>query len=82
MMMLVYHNIFQKHLSNVSQKHGILDYGKNTKRPSEQNWTNQEYHVKNNEDVDHQDVEYIVLQISFLNCHFVAHTTNHMVYAD
>ena len=42
---------------NSSLKHGILDDGKYKKRWSEKNWTNREYHVQKNEDVEHQYVK-------------------------
>ena len=47
---------FQKHLSNESHKHGIIDNGKDKKSSSKQKCTNREYHVKHNEDVKHKDV--------------------------
>ena len=47
---------FQKHLSNVSHKHDILDNVKHKKRLSKNNWTNREYHVQHNKDVGHQGV--------------------------
>ena len=42
---------FQKHLSNASHKYSILYYWKH--KICQENWTNREYNVKNNEDVEH-----------------------------
>ena len=42
---------------NASHKHDILDYGEHKKRSSKKKWTNREYYVRNNEDVENQDVK-------------------------
>ena len=48
---------FQDRLSDASRKHGILECGEQKKWSSKNKWTNREYHVPNNEDVEHQDVK-------------------------
>ena len=72
---------FQKHLSLVSRKYGLLDYGKQRKSLRKK-WTNREYHVKKKKMLSTKVLKCIVLQISFLDLHFVVHTTNHTVHAD
>ena len=48
---------FQKHLSNASYKHDILDHGKHKKRPRLKKWTKRDYRVQHNKDVYHQYVK-------------------------
>ena len=45
---------FQKHLSNESRKHGIIDHGKHKRCQVNKSG---HYHVQHNKDVDHQDVK-------------------------
>ena len=47
---------FQKHLSKDDRKHGVIDQGKNRKISSKRKWTDIEYHIQDNADVAHKDV--------------------------
>ena len=47
---------FQKHLSNKSRKHVIID-DVNTKRSSKQKWKIREYRLQHDKYVEHQDVK-------------------------
>ena len=60
---------------NGSCKHGILDCGKHNKIPMKQNWTSKECHEKNNEYVEHQDVN-----MYCANCTRALGKTYHMIF--
>ena len=47
----------QKYLSKEHRKHGFIDQEKYRKISSKRKWTNREYHVQDNSDVAHKDVE-------------------------
>ena len=42
---------FQKHLSDLTWEHGLLDLGKYVKCASKWNWNERDYHVQDNKDV-------------------------------
>ena len=44
-------------MSKDDRKHGVIDLGKYMKRASKSKWTNREYHVQDNSDVQHKDVK-------------------------
>ena len=48
---------FQKYMSKDDRKHGVIDQVKYRKRSSKIKWTDREYHVQDNADVAHKDVE-------------------------
>ena len=62
---------FQKHFSNAPHKHGILDHGIHTKISSKQKWTDIEYHVQNNKDVEHQYVKVYCVTNHFSELQFI-----------
>ena len=48
---------FQHHLIKEHCKNGVFYQGKNNKQFVERKWTDRQYHVQDNADVAHQDVE-------------------------
>ena len=48
---------FQKHLTNKHRKNGVIDQGKPKKRFMERKWTDRQYHVQDNADVEHKYVK-------------------------
>ena len=44
---------FQKHISDPTQAHGLLDHGKDRKRASKKKWTEREYHLQDRKYVPH-----------------------------
>ena len=44
---------YQKYFSKDDCKHGVIYQGKDRKRPSKIKWTDREYHVQGNADVEH-----------------------------
>lgn len=45
-------------MSNVARKHEGIDQGKYKKRASKQTWTEREYHVQEDDDFGHKDVNF------------------------
>ena len=43
--------VFQKHLSDPTSAHGLIDNGKYKKLDSKHKWTEHEYHVQDRKDV-------------------------------
>ena len=72
---------FQKNLSNESHKHGIVDYGEHKKWSSKKSGKIESTTSKQLMMLSTKMLKIIVLLISFLCCHFMAHTMNHMVHA-
>ena len=50
---------FQKHLSTMARKPGVIGQGKNKKRSRKQKWTEREYHVQNYSYVAQKEVKNI-----------------------
>ena len=48
---------FHKCLSMEHCKHGVIDQAKYRNRASKRKWTDRQYHVKDNADVEHKDVK-------------------------
>ena len=48
---------FQINMSKYYHKHGAVDQGKDSKRPSKRTWTDREYHYHNSADVSHKDLK-------------------------
>ena len=51
---------FQKHLSEPTHAHVLIDHGKDSKRSSKLKWTEREYHVQDRTYVQHQLVKIFI----------------------
>ena len=49
--------VFQKHLSDPTHAHGLIDHVKDRKRASKRKWTEREYHVQENKYVQYKSVK-------------------------
>ena len=52
----------QKHLSYPTCEHGLIDHGKDTKRYSNNKWTDRDYHAQDCKDIQHK-----YLKISYVS---------------
>ena len=48
---------FQEHQTKKHHKDGVIDQVKYKKQFTERKWTDRQYHVQDNADVEHQDVK-------------------------
>ena len=48
---------FQKHISDPTRAHGLLDHGKDRKCADKRKWTDREYHVQYRKYVPHTSVK-------------------------
>ena len=69
---------FQKHLSDPTHAHGLIDHGKYSKQASNNKWMDCEYHVQDNKDIQQKSVKNHVLQRIFMHFHLVVHMKNPM----
>ena len=73
---------FKNHLEGEHCKNGVIDQGESRKRYMNRKWTEREYHVQDNADVEHKDVKCTVTQINSQHYPFVVHIPNLMVQGD